>query len=524
LALLETYGGGERIIRIAERKWKRPVGRLHVRAIDASTGKLTAFRAHGTETGGKFYAPHDAYALISMTGRRCFLSRGEFTVELPPGELTIEAVKGFEYEPVRQRAAVKPGQTTELTLVLKRIATLPAQGWYSGSTHVHMNYGGNLRNTPERLAWMAASEDLHIVSALIANMDNRIFDWQYFRLGGGEYPLSGGPPGVKVLFAEEYRPPFPGHVFMIGMRDHLISPFVTGYEGTAIESLYPSNTDMFRKARAQGAIGGYVHPFGESDPLESGLGAKHFPVDAALGTVDCLEWSNAIRAQHRVWHRMLNNDFSIVPVGGEDSITDLHNRKLIGNIRTYAYLGQDFRVEAWVEAIRKGRTFFSTGPLLEFRINDQIPGGRLRLPAGGGKVTISGSVRSVAPLSKLTLYHRGGAFKQIPLNPDGKGARFTETIAVEHSDWFSITAEGPRYPALDTEFPLATTNAIRVYVGEEKIRDRDSAEYFIRWIDKLKVMTGQWPWWRSQAEKDHIYSEYEQARRVYERLAEEADR
>jgi len=37
-------------------------------------------------------------------------------------------------------------------------------------------------------------------------------------------------------------------------------------------------------------------------------------------------------------------------------------------------------------------------------------------------------------------------------------------------------------------------------------------------------MTGQWPWWRSQAEKDHIYGQYEQARRVYERLAEEADR
>jgi hypothetical protein len=71
---------------------------------------------------------------------------------------------------------------------------------------------------------------------------------------------------------------------------------------------------------------------------------------------------------------------------------------------------------------------------------------------------------------------------------------------------------------------LATTNAIRVYVGEEKIRDRESAEYFIRWIDKLKAMTGQWPWWRSQAEKDHIYGQYEQARRVYERLAEEADR
>ncbi len=26
-----------------------------------------------------------------------------------------------------------------------------AKGWYSGSTHMHMNYGGNLHNTLENL-------------------------------------------------------------------------------------------------------------------------------------------------------------------------------------------------------------------------------------------------------------------------------------------------------------------------------------------------------------------------------------
>ena len=33
---------------------------------------------------------------------------------------------------------------------------------------------------------------------------------------------------------------------------HLISPFVTGYEGTGVESLYPSNTDILRFAKQQG--------------------------------------------------------------------------------------------------------------------------------------------------------------------------------------------------------------------------------------------------------------------------------
>ena len=83
---------------------------------------------------------------------------------------------------------------------------------------------------------------------------------------------------------QEYRPPFYGHISLFNLTDHLISPFVTGYEGTAIESLYPSNTDILRYAKQQGAIGAYVHPFGGSrDPLEGNRGgAKGFPVDVAL--------------------------------------------------------------------------------------------------------------------------------------------------------------------------------------------------------------------------------------------------
>ena len=83
---------------------------------------------------------------------------------------------------------------------------------------------------------------------------------------------------MLVLVGEEYRPPFYGHMFFLGLRDHLISPFTTGYEGTGIESLYPSNSDMLRKARAQGAVTGYVHPWPRyrSARLASSESAKGF--------------------------------------------------------------------------------------------------------------------------------------------------------------------------------------------------------------------------------------------------------
>ena len=56
----------------------------------------------------------------------------------------------------------------------------------------------------------------------------------------------------------------------------------------------------------------------------------------------------------------------------------------------------------------------------------------------------------------------------------------------------------------------------------EKIRNWESAEYFIQWIDKLKTMAASWQWWRSEAEKQHVFEQLEQARGVYVKLANEA--
>jgi len=103
LALLETYGGEQRTIHITDRKWKRPVGVLSVRTVDAGTGELTGSRIHLTASDGKFYAPSDAYARASGADDPMFHHAGEFRVEVPPGKLSLHVVKGFEAETRRGR-------------------------------------------------------------------------------------------------------------------------------------------------------------------------------------------------------------------------------------------------------------------------------------------------------------------------------------------------------------------------------------------------------------------------------------
>jgi hypothetical protein len=264
------YGGAKRRVLIKERKWKRPMGKVRVAIKDGKTGQPTAARITGQAADGKLYAPPEAYvfnARMAAGLQRIFFVKGEYTVEAPVGKFLIEAHKGFDYWPVKQEVEVKPGQTAEVTLTLKPHVDLTAKGWFNGSTHVHMNYGGNLNNTPANLLMTANAQGMHIVSSLVANKDNRILDWQYFKPGGKEHPASNLAQHSLLVFGEENRPPFWGHTFYIGLQDHLISPFLTGYEGTGLNSLFPTNTELFRKAREQGAATGYVHAFGgESDP------------------------------------------------------------------------------------------------------------------------------------------------------------------------------------------------------------------------------------------------------------------
>jgi TolB protein len=521
LALLETYGGEQRNVRIVERQWKRPVGVLSVRTVDADGGGVVPSRIHLTAADGKFYAPSDAYAAISRAGDPLFQDDGTFSVTLPAGKTSLTAVKGFEYWPAAADAEVKANEVTALTIPLKRMANMPGKGWYNGSTHVHMNWGGNLHQTLPNVMMMSRAEGQDVLALQVVNQNNRILDYQYFVKGGGAHPSS--TPDQLVVVGQEYRPPFYGHVFMFGMRTHLISPFVTGYEGTAVESLYPSNSDMLRKAKAQGATVGYVHAFGgEADPLEGTLGGgKGFIVDAALGATDAVEWSAASRSGFHPLYAVWNNGLRVSATGGEDSVTSEHHNQLVGATRTYVFTGdRGLDLDAWLSGLRAGRSFVSSGPLVELNIGGKGPGQTLDLVKTGETVTVEATVRSITALDKVSLIFNGQVIEDVPLAPDRKSADFRKPLRVSSSGWYHLRAEGrpdARFP-LDAAYAQAFTNPVWVIADKQPIRNRMAAEYCLRWIDKLQTMAEAFPHWRSPQEKAHVYAQFSEARASYRRF------
>jgi len=522
LKLLETYGGKIVDVAITSRRWLKPMGTLRVRTLGPD-GTQTGSRMHLTAADGRFYAPTDAYARIQQRGGSwAFHHEGSFEVEVPVGPVSLVAVKGFEHVPVERTVQITEGGVTEITLDFDYLIDMQARGWYSGSTHVHANYGGNLHNSLENLMMMSAAEDQDIVLEQIANKDNRILDYQYFVPGGGAHPLSTNDRVLVV--GQEYRPPFYGHVFMFGMREHLISPFTTGYEGTGIESLYPSNTDMFIKARRQGAYTGYVHSGWNGDPLAGNLGgAKGFMVDAALMTTDAVEWSTSqdgFAPIYAVW----NNGLRPALVGGEDSISNLHATAFVGSVRTYVKIPDDeMTMHGWLEGMRNGHAFMSNGPLVELEVGGRIPGQTLEI-SGGGQVEISVEVTSITPLERVELVFNGEVIASIPFTGDRTTLSFERSFRPTTSGWYHVRvsgATGEAFP-MDAPWVQAATNPVWVIVDGAPVRSAEAADYSIAWIDKLQGLAEAWPDWRSQAEKDHVYGQFEQARNVYRAFKAEA--
>ena len=526
LKFLKAWGGEAHLVPVTSKTWKTTMGRLDVRIVD-ERGRETEARVYHTASDGKPYTPADAYERLSTLRRHLFHTRGRYSTEAPPGPFRIEATKGFEYAVARQDVEIKAGQTTTVTVALKRLLNLKTKGWYSGSNHVHMNYAGNLHNTPENMMLMAGAEDLDMTGLQVANKDNRVLDYQHFTPGHEHHPVSTRTRLMHV--GQEYRPPFYGHISLFNLQSHLISPFVTGYEGTAVESLYPSNTDIFRYAKKQGGIGAYVHPFyGDADPLQTGLGtAKTFPVDVALGAISYHElWSqSAGNAPLDVWYKLLDTGFRVPVTGGEDSISNLHRIELVGSVRGYFHLGGAPLTWAnWMKAMLAGRGFVTNGPLVELTANGRtMPGEEIALPEGGGSVSFTATITSAAPLTRIELVSNGQVVHAIDVAAGQHGLTFSHVVPIAKSGWYSLRAAGTAdtFPVENTR-PLAVTNPIYVIVGDQPIRDRTSAEYFVKWIDTLTGMAESHPGWRSDKEKAHVLAQFKEARDIFVARASEA--
>jgi len=516
----EVVGGGTFRLDARERRYRRPMGRLLL-----SLAAPARVSIEGADA--RFYAPEDAWihaddAFVRTERafeKHYFHATGQSEITVPRGSVKIEITKGLEAHP-EIRTVVAGEGTVSLPIQLSPLEALPTvagERWSSGDLHVHMNYGGAYRNTPERLRSQAEAEDLEVIHNLIVNKEQRVPDVEYF---AGEPDLV-SREDFLLFHGQEFHTSYWGHLGLLGLTRNLVVPDYAAYPNTSAKSLYPPNAVVSDLARAQGGLVGYVHPYDTApDPERDPFLANALVVDVALGKVDYLEvvGFSDHRTTASVWYRFLNSGFRLPAGAGTDAMANFASlRGPVGLNRVYVRVPEGpLSLSTWLDSLRAGRSFVTNGPLVAFTLSGKGLGDTLDVPAEGTEVNLAASLRSIVPVDHLEVVCNGEVVRAIELSGERDRVDFEGTIAVRKPGWCVLRAwnEAPSERVLDS-YPYATTSPVYVTVAGREARSPEDDRYFMRWIDRIRESVEAHTDWNNAEEKEKVLQMLDQARAVY---------
>jgi TolB protein len=525
-------GGSEAPLAVENRRYTQSRASIRISVVDEH-GKLQVARISVTDSSGRCYAPPDAwihaddgYERSSDPFEAHYFYSKQTRIDVPAGPIVIDVTKGFENSPLHQVINSKPGNTEEFTFVLKKLdwgRGLEPQ-WVSGDLHVHMNYGGTYRSERMNLLEKAEGEGVRVVHNLVVNKEQRFPD---IRSASFDEVIKYFSDTATEVLGQEYHTSYWGHRGILRLKNHLLLPGYAGYPNTAAASLYPMNADVYDMAHEQGALVGAVHPFeAVPDPFANPPQriTDELPIDAALGKLDYMEivGFSDHRSTAAVWYKLLNLGFRIPAGAGTDATVDYAApiRGQVGMDRIYAWVPEwPLNVELWFEALKKGRTFATNGPLLEFTLGGQRVGDELKFDRPQPAVPFTAKLRSIVPVDHLELVCNGSVVQSFLLDGPKDSADAKGAVPIKESGWCVLRASSDKaeYPVLDN-YLYATTSPVYVTIGGKSPRSPDDAKYFSAWIDRVLDTTSHYPDWNSPEEKERVLRKLRDAKQIFEAM------
>ena len=440
-------------------------------------GSVTPARIYLTGSDGRAYRPAGTLARVSNAdygqpfgGDYYYYSGGEFQVDLPPGEATLEVVKGFEYQPVSREVSIAAGGSGTAEVRLQKPFDLRRQGWYSGDTHIHPNVYDDRLISPAEVRLISRAEDLNLPQLLVCNdVASHINDRQYFQ--GRPHPLSEG--NTILYWNQEMRAgDVNNHVGYLGLK-RLVQPAYVGWPGTPLPFDYPPNYRMGLAAKAQGAVVTYVHP---------GLPSQ-YPVDIALGAADTIDVlcqrNEEVNTEH--WYQLLNCGFQCPISAGTDAFLNVPYHLIPGAGRLYARVDTPLTYDGWLEAYRKGRSFATNGPLLKFRVNGREAGEEIRWKTGSLPLQVEAEAVSHVPMTRMDLIVNGKVAASQEAGEGGKLIRLTRELEISDSSWVAVRVYGEPHKLIPNDVALyAHSSPVYCYRGNRRIAVRESAAFLIQ--------------------------------------------
>lgn len=463
---------------------------LLLNPIDGSSGKPLAVR-FSLEIDGQPHTPRSLSSNgIRFTSihsakkqRETFLftrGTGPVRCEIPAGtsKVVVTAAKGYEFAPFRREFTIS-GNITELTVPMRRWIDLGSEGWHAGDQHLHYERLG-----PEHdhdWATLLRADGLRHGFFMVLKGGNLPGIWaeQYAFGAAGTHRTD----QTLLVPGEEFRGKAQGHINLHGIGDVIEPVSIGGMGPQAARANWPPMHDVLRKATAGGAIGGAAHggTFGTASTVH---------LDAIMGASGFIELANTHLYELGPWYELLNCGVLLPPAAG----TDLPNfpfrdawQPLLGETRMYVRIPEgedpdDF--DAWKRALRAGRVFVTSGPVIRLTVNGAGLGDRVPLGPGGGELRIRARLSSPLPLDGFDIVLNGSVVPTRPAKERAGGLHhwsIDHTMPVTRSCWIAARGTGARKMQLwnatgINQRTAAHTAAIPVMVGKQPIRSKDSVK------------------------------------------------
>lgn len=384
--------------------------------------------------------------LTGLRAKGFWVVPGTFSMEVPPGEWEVVVRRGAEHTILSDTFSLKPGERVEKTYRPKRWIDQPERGWYAGDDHVHSRImsDADARNL---LAYVAA-EDIYLANIVKMGDINRTFFQQ--RGHGPEYRVTDGlrvlSPGQECPRTHEQL----GHTLAMNTR--------TFVRDTSKYYLYDT---VFDEVHRQGGLSGYAH-------VNRDLFFVHrdMSMNVPRGKVDFGEILQFGVLGTELYYEFLNLGCRLTASAG----SDLPWGGTIGEVRVYACLGdQPFTADNWFAAFGRGRTFVTSGPMLDLRVEDALPGDTLELDRDRTvNVRASLEVDPALGAANLELVAHGKVVKRV----EGKGIgdrkiAFVAAVPVKGGIWIALRGKAVDGSVAHTTPVYVTRKGLRFWNMDE---------------------------------------------------------
>ena len=498
--------------------WGEPTSRILVKT--RMRGSETNLPVRLTIVDGKGHSvlPDAGQARFDgQNGNVFFYSPGVIELEVPAGDVRVLATHGFGTIAQTATRKIREGRAETIEIEIPAPLWNPvSDSWYSADLHSHLNYGGPYLLTPEDIVPDMQGEALDLSTPQLANLHTRFIDIEWWNWRRSQMPM--------IVFAQEVRSHFLGHVGVVG-ADSLFYPWYSGPGYPIYDDIDLPNSAALQFARKSGGINSYVHPVSTKDPFPSNAAPNGLPLelvpDAVLGDVDTLEvtclWSDELGTSE-AWYRLLNLGIPIAPSAGSDTMHNFYRTMPIGATRIYAKPDGAMNLPNYLEAVRRGRSFVTNGPLIKFSAGGSEAGGIVSATANQ-QIEWKLEAISSAPVEKVEILVNGKAvWSGQGLNEAGRKT-FAGKINAPTGGWIAARIYGgTTRPPMADSYPFAHTAPIwfgRVGSSDAAVA-KASAQDLLRWMDVAEKRMEQG---YSGAKVDNLKKRFGEARRILETRA-----